>query len=67
MDKAWQHLKTAITDLDDPDKTWTVHAGLVAGVIGVQSQLADRLWEKSRALAGGTDLRQVRHGFVLPP
>jgi len=43
-DTAWKHLQKAISDLGDPKATWTVHAGLVAGVIGTQSKLADHLW-----------------------
>ncbi|MFD6625348.1 hypothetical protein [Streptomyces diastaticus] len=66
-DKAWHHLKTAITDLGDPDKTWTVHAGLVAGVIGVQSQLADHLWESSRVLAGDAKAAYEKRINALTP
>ncbi|MCX5293793.1 MULTISPECIES: hypothetical protein [unclassified Streptomyces] len=43
-DVAWKHLKKAVTDLGDPKATWTVHAGLVAGVIGFQSHLSEKLW-----------------------
>lgn len=50
-DRAWHHLTTALTDLGDPKKTWTVHAGLVAGVIGIQSNLADKFWDASAKLA----------------
>ncbi|MFI8302691.1 hypothetical protein ACIF80_04410 [Streptomyces sp. NPDC085927] len=46
-DTAWKHLQKAVTDLGDPKATWTVHAGLVAGVIGVQSKLADQLWDEA--------------------
>lgn len=46
-DTAWKHLQKAVTDLGDPKATWTVHAGLVAGVFGVQSKLADQLWDES--------------------
>ncbi|CAM5563490.1 hypothetical protein ACWGUP_02560 [Streptomyces diastaticus] len=43
----WKHLQKAITDLGDPKATWTVHAGLVAGVIGIQSNLADKFWNEA--------------------
>jgi hypothetical protein len=46
-DKAWKHLKKAVTDLGDPKATWTVHAGLLASVIGFQSHLSEQLWDEA--------------------
>ncbi|MFB7108942.1 hypothetical protein [Streptomyces sp. NPDC056291] len=46
-DTAWKHLTKAVTDLGDPKATWTVHAGLMAAVIGVQSNLADKFWDEA--------------------
>ncbi|MFB7332100.1 hypothetical protein ACFC00_10650 [Streptomyces adustus] len=42
-DTAWKHLEKAVTDLGDPKATWTVHAGLLASVIGFQSHLSEQL------------------------
>ncbi|MFD7872728.1 hypothetical protein ACFV5G_01110 [Streptomyces sp. NPDC059766] len=46
-DTAWKHLEKATTDLGDPKATWTVHAGLVAGVVGFQSHQAENLWDEA--------------------
>ncbi|MET9081535.1 hypothetical protein ABZX77_06460 [Streptomyces sp. NPDC004237] len=46
-DTAWKHLKKAVTDLGDPKATWTVHAGLLASVIGFQSHLSEQLWDEA--------------------
>lgn len=48
---AWKHLTKAVTDLGDPKATWTVHSGLVAGVIGAQSKYADIFWNQASSFS----------------
>ncbi|MER5545800.1 hypothetical protein ABT072_25870 [Streptomyces sp. NPDC002589] len=66
-DIAWKHLKKATIDLTDPKATWTVHAGLLASVISVQSQLADKFWEQAKKLQTEANaLRQKRMNAMTP-
>ncbi|MGW7818681.1 hypothetical protein ACWGLF_11190 [Streptomyces puniciscabiei] len=54
-DLAWKHFKKATTDLFDPKATWTVHAGLMASVLAVQSQLSKPLWEEAQKFQKAAD------------
>ncbi|MEU0909420.1 hypothetical protein [Streptomyces althioticus] len=64
---AWKHLQKAVTDLGDPKATWTVHAGLIAGVIGVQSKLADKFWNEAAQFSQAAKAAYERRINAMTP
>ncbi|EFL34076.1 predicted protein [Streptomyces viridochromogenes DSM 40736] len=60
-DLAWKHTQIAAMKLLDPADTWSDSAGLLASVIGFQSNYANHFWEMAQAFSGeAAQLKQQR-------
>ncbi|MFI1353869.1 hypothetical protein ACH4TV_09835 [Streptomyces sp. NPDC020898] len=64
---AWDHTKKAVAKLGDPADTWSDHAGLIAGIIGVQFKYADHFRSQAQNFSDkASDLHQRRLNAMTP-